>query len=1639
MALVMEGIDMDGHQASERTKKLESLIAGHLRQNAFYREPRIADIAKILDRHQEEGNGDSYFEPLIAVLKQHCDDYLVDVYRYVTERLTEYPYSTGYMRKPFRTKNVRVHVERAVYHLFALYDLSRLGFSLMEYLTRQDQADHGIIAYVLAYELDRDNREVYEALQEICFGENNTALLNRAMIRGIVHSHHSEAHQLLGQMLIAARLQEGLRQSILESMDDGTIEAFRYLLQVIIEQELIRYSSVVRALDVWTGLALEAANTRVVKQCVEYAQACLNDERLCQEWAGSTDVHKLYFALWGTAVREEEQLPDLFRQIREHGSMYQQIVAQYFLARSQNDKLRFALAIPYLEAAHTDLELQSLVLSNYGNRYADQQWYDPNEDPETSKPIVDRITLLENKAERLRHFELFRKMLDGMPKPEVTGKSRVFDWMTYSVSADDIANRMLYLAAYDLNPDLISQMIGLKDRIGAEVRGMLLRKFVRDASKEEQRRFLLESLSDKSLTIRENALHRIAEFDLTAEELERVQDLLKLKTGSLRQSAMKVLLKQPPEQVERSIKALLANQMELPRLGALEMLCVLKEDKEQASLFGRVRSLASMIQEPTDKERPLVERLRTMEQKGLLNGFGGLYDPNQGNRLPPLSEVSDETARGFFQMPIERIQTFLQGLSDLIHEHREYEYTVDRYGGQRESYLLGAHLERLNGYHRLDPGQTHLEQFPLSDAWEAYLRKSGLTVGELSQLAFYFAAESDYRYLGGKRIGWDGSWHEELGDWGKEFYGEIYPAATMEAFYEESHRMPYRDQVRSLVLAFYQDSDKAARFSLASALWNRILHFLREKKLVAGAIAWERLSEPWQSWAEDAIYDDRTFAEYFSLRLTKDKLTANGDYHLDLEKFVRARDLDIIDDEELYQELLAREHRSQNHMRTMTWQKGNFEQKHPTIRRFKEKVLKVILELELNRGDLPTDVSELAMGIDYFEGLDTFSAILTALDKEAFVRGYIYSGHTKKEALSHLLRVCHPAEGDNVQRLKDALKGKKISEKRLLEAAMYAPQWLELVSEYLGWKGLRSAAWYFHAHVNEHFSAEKETIVAHYSPISPADLNDGAFDIAWFKEAYEELGEKRFNVLYQCAKYISAGANHRRSQLFADAVLGRLDPTEMKATIQAKRNRDHLLSYSLIPIGSDRGRDVLERYEFIQQFLKESKSFGSMRSANESKAAAVALENLARNAGYSDIVRLKWEMEARKIEEIRPMLEPEAVEDMEARIAIDENGRAELEISRDGKPIKSLPSKASKHPYIVTLKETIGGLREQYRRARVEFERSMEAGDGFTGKELANLAGNPVLAPILHKLVFQCGDRLGFYENGRLVGVPGISSDASGAIEEIAADELLVIAHPLHLYRSGEWSLYQKHLFDKRIKQPFKQVFRELYLLNADERESGASSGRYAGHQVQPKRAAALLKSRQWTVSYEEGLQKVYHKENIIVQLYARADWFSPSEVEAPTLEAVTFLDRRTYEPVELSRVPALVFSEAMRDVDLVVSTAHVGGVDPEASLTTIELRKAIVTESLRLLKIANVRLEGNFARISGSLGEYGVHLGSGSVQKMATGSLFILAVHSQHRGRLFLPFMDEDPKTAEILSKIVMLAQDTKIKDPQILEQLRS
>ncbi|QUL55780.1 DUF4132 domain-containing protein [Paenibacillus tritici] len=1590
------------------------------------------------------------YEPLLEAVRKLFSPYTAGVMNYIVGHCTEYPYSRGYARRPYRTRSLALHSAQILSKLSSLILMERHGFVLGEYLRKKDNdTDYNesyrfklVLSDVIACELDReDSSEMLEILKEMVYGDNQAAVLSFEVIKGVFMSHRQEAVVMLGELLLAARLQEGLRQSLVERMDEGTLDNNLYMLKLILDNDFVRYSSVVRALGVWTGMGLEAQNQRVAKSLIEGAYLVLTDEAVRTAWLEDANAHHVYLSLWATAVYEEEDLYGRIETLMAKGQLYQRIVAQYVLANSQHSELRLESARQSLE--EQDLELQYWVLTNYSYGYS-RLWRPDKNGP---KLDVQRSPQLEDKEARQRDFTALKAMFLRAPQRELTIESKVLNFVQVNYTPELPVRKMLYLTAYDMDNSWIAELIALKDELTPDLRGELLASFISDPLDPVQREFVFASLGDKSMKNRELALEQAKEWTLDAEELVQAEALLKLKTGSLRQNVTRLLLNQPDAALEGSIGRLLQVKNGLQRLAALEMVTVLFEDEQRSGVYETVRPWVEAIAEPAAKERELIAKLGRRNEYTAASGFG-LFNPDETE--PWLTRGPQPGAfrwEEVFSLPVEEIRTFLQGLDEQIHEQRDTEYVSEFYSGQKETLLIGALLRTMKWVSARDreDSESLLEEYPLHELWSAYLEQSGWNPRMLLELNFYILLEDlddtldrYFRYYRGSMDYQEMRKHKLLEGWRAEFTEQIYPLQTIREVTGLLDGLRYGKQAETLIRAFYTDSVKQDNFSLANGALNALLAAMPEDKLESEPTLLNVLAQPWLRMMRDRAQEPEERKELFRSLYTFDRMNPeDASTVLELYDYLKAFEAGWIGEGELYKELLAGQN-NRNHMRTLTGRHVDWINESEQIAGIRKVLIDRLLEIELVRGELPTEVTPLAMGLQRIEGMEYFVRILAGLDKETFIRGYVYgygNSITKKESFSHLLKISHPREGEDAALLRTMLKDSGITEKRLLEAAMYAPQWIEIISGYLEWEGIRSAAWYFHAHINESFSAEKETVVAHYSPITPQDFNDGAFDVNWFRSAYETLGQKRFDLLYDCAKYISAGANHRRSQLFADATLGKLKLEEMKESVLLKRNKDHLLSYSLIPLGKNREQDIRERYELIQRFLAESKKFGAQRRASEGLAARIALGNLARNAGYADVTRLMWDIEARKLDELKPYFEPHALDtDTTAQLVIDEQGQSELVITSKGKVLKSVPARLKKDAYIEALKETRSELTAQFRRARLELERSMESGSSFTLQEINGLSKNPILAPLLRGLVLKSGSTLGYF-----TASPPALAAPSGEQAALTDKDELFIAHPLDLYNSGQWSLYQKDLFDRQLSQPFKQIFRELYLPNADELANGGVSRRYAGHQVQPRKTVALLRERQWTVSYEEGLQKVFYGENLIARLYAMADWFSPGDTEAPMLETVQFFDRTTYKNVMLDEVPPRLFSEVMRDVDLVVSVAHVGGVDPEASLTTVEMRRVIVGESLRLLKIGNVRVDGSYARIDGSLGEYAVHLGSGQVYKQASGALFIIPVHSQHRGRLFLPFLDEDPRTAEILSKVVLLAEDTKIKDPEILAQLKA
>jgi hypothetical protein len=378
-------------------------------------------------------------------------------------------------------------------------------------------------------------------------------------------------------------------------------------------------------------------------------------------------------------------------------------------------------------------------------------------------------------------------------------------------------------------------------------------------------------------------------------------------------------------------------------------------------------------------------------------------------------------------------------------------------------------------------------------------------------------------------------------------------------------------------------------------------------------------------------------------------------------------------------------------------------------------------------------------------------------------------------------------------------------------------------------------------------------------------------------------------------------------------------------------------------------------------------------------------------------------------------------------------GEPEVTYTQGGKPVAKLPKDLKKNLKVAELLERKKAVARTVGDTKRSLEQAMCAAGSFTGAELKPLMGHPLVRPLLERLVLRTSAGMGYPVKG---GTALRRHD--GTTTPVKAADGWSVAHPLDLLAAKDWPAWQAESLKAERVQPFKQVFRELYPITDTERGTNHSR-RYAGHQVNPRQALALLGGRGWVARPEEGVSRTFHAEGLTARLGFEEAFYTPADIEGLTLEVVVFTRKGEDKALALDDIPPRVFSETMRDLDLVVSVAHRGGVDPEATASTVEMRAALVREACALLGIDNVAVQANHAIIRGALGQYSVHLGSAGVLLLPGTAIPIVAVHSQHRGRLFLPFADEDPRSAEVLSKVLLLARDREIKDPNILEWIRA
>jgi hypothetical protein len=313
-------------------------------------------------------------------------------------------------------------------------------------------------------------------------------------------------------------------------------------------------------------------------------------------------------------------------------------------------------------------------------------------------------------------------------------------------------------------------------------------------------------------------------------------------------------------------------------------------------------------------------------------------------------------------------------------------------------------------------------------------------------------------------------------------------------------------------------------------------------------------------------------------------------------------------------------------------------------------------------------------------------------------------------------------------------------------------------------------------------------------------------------------------------------------------------------------------------------------------------------------------------------------------------------------------------------------------------------------------------------------------------------------------------------------DAVVRLWHPLEAV-AGEVAAWRALLMHDRVVQPFKQAHRELYPLTDAERAIGLYSNRFAGHILRQHQSVALARLRGWRatlrinadVPNDQPTHVRLPDYGLAAELWTEAAGGDDAEMTDAGAYVFISTDRVRFrrlspgaegrdalgDPLPLEAVPPRVFSEVMRDVDLLIGVSSIGndpswidrGADAEHpnrwaagywerhSVAPLDVsgenRQQLLAEILPSLAIAErCTLLDRYLVVRGRLRTYRIHLGSGNVLMDDDRYLCIVSRGADDVTDAFLPF-EGDRMLSIILSKAVMLAADDRIRDPTILQQL--
>lgn len=406
-----------------------------------------------------------------------------------------------------------------------------------------------------------------------------------------------------------------------------------------------------------------------------------------------------------------------------------------------------------------------------------------------------------------------------------------------------------------------------------------------------------------------------------------------------------------------------------------------------------------------------------------------------------------------------------------------------------------------------------------------------------------------------------------------------------------------------------------------------------------------------------------------------------------------------------------------------------------------------------------------------------------------------------------------------------------------------------------------------------------------------------------------------------------------------------------------------------------------------------------------------------------------------------------------SKLKINDYDDIEVIWSKSENTLKSEPSavKSNFGNDLKVWKSTVNDIKKEFSGQKLRFESFWKKNKSWNGDVWKKyFFDHQLLGFITRKLIWQFennGDAKNvYYLNGQFVDFQ------NNQVQNIE-NTTVTLWHPA-LSNVEEVQAWRNFMLSNEIKQPFKQAYREVYIVTGAEINTSTFSNRFNNHVIRHHKFVALAQQRLWRYSHSDLYSGGENPSITYPDFNIKCTFDLESDYDFATTRQLHFRDTENNVALKMEDIPTLIFSESMRDTDLFVGVCSIGaeeqwenqrfreywtGYSTSDLSETAQTRKSVLQSIISKLKVKDkCEVADKYLKVTGKKRIYKIHFGSGNIL-MEPNDEYLCIIPDQKgaiKDKLFLPF-DGDATLSIIISKALLLADDDKITDTVILNQI--